>query len=315
MLTRKNDSTILNLLSNRKVTQLTTRGQQIKRNTVPLHKPRKQTVTFTRTTEQDSHYDHLEKMTTTELLSNINQEDKTVPNAVEKIIPHIEKLVDVIVLKLKKGGRLFYMGAGTSGRLGVVDASECPPTFGVSPETVIGIIAGGDDAIRNAVEFAEDSSTQGWEDLSSHNISDNDVVIGIAASGTTPYVISALEKCNARNITTGCITCNEGSPLALTAVYPIVPIVGPEFVTGSSRMKAGTAQKLVLNMISTATMIKLGHIKGNKMVDMQLSNEKLVQRGTNMIMTSLDIPEKEANTLLLTYGSVRKAIHEYHAHK
>ena len=315
MLTRKHDLTTVNLLSDSVVAQLTIHEEQIKRNTVPLHKTKPHTVTFTRTTEQDSHYDDLEKMTTTELLSNINNEDKTVPNAVERVIPEIEKLVDIVVSKLEKGGRLFYMGAGTSGRLGVVDASECPPTFGVSPEMVIGLIAGGDDAIRNAVEFAEDSSNQGWEDLNSHNISAKDVVIGIAASGTTPYVISALKECNNRGITTGCITCNEGSPLALTAIYPIVPVVGPEFVTGSSRMKAGTAQKLVLNMISTATMIKLGHIKGNKMVDMQLSNEKLVQRGTNMIMASLNIPEEEANTLLLTYGSVRKAINEYHAHK
>ena len=268
-----------------------------------------------KTTEQDSNYNHLEKMSISELLININKEDKTVPNAVEKVIPHIENLVNAIVSKLEKGGRLFYMGAGTSGRLGVVDASECPPTFGVPPETVIGIIAGGDNAIRNAVEFAEDNNDQGWKDLKSNNITKKDIVIGIAASGTTPYVISALKKCNEEGIITGCITCNEGSPLALTAIFPVVPVVGPEFVTGSSRMKAGTAQKLVLNMISTATMIKLGHIKGNKMVDMQLSNEKLVQRGTNMIMTSLDISEKEANSLLLTYGSVRKAINKYHAHK
>lgn len=271
-------------------------------------------MTFIRTTEQDSHYNNLEEMTTQELLSNINKEDKTVANAVEKVIPHIENLVNAIVSKLEKGGRLFYMGAGTSGRLGVVDASECPPTFGVSPETVIGLIAGGDHAIRNAVEFAEDSKDQGWEDLKSNNITKKDIVIGIAASGTTPYVISALKKCNEKGIVTACITCNEGSPLALTAMLPIVPVVGPEFITGSSRMKAGTAQKLVLNMISTASMIKLGHIKGNKMVDMQLSNEKLVKRGTNMIMTSLDISEKEAKKLLITYGSVRKAIDGHHAH-
>ncbi len=269
---------------------------------------------FTRTTEQDSNYNHLEAMTTEELLSSINDEDKTVPMAVAKALPEIKNLVDAIVPKLADGGRLFYMGAGTSGRLGVVDASECPPTFGVSKDIVIGLIAGGDKAIRDAVEFAEDSTNQGWEDLQKHHISTKDVVIGIAASGTTPYVISALKKCNENNISTGCITCNEGSPLAVTAQNPIVVVVGPEFVTGSSRMKAGTAQKLVLNMISTAVMIKLGHVKGNKMVDMQLSNDKLVDRGTKMVMRELKIEEPEANALLLKYGSVRKAVENY-AHK
>jgi len=221
-------------------------------------------VTFTKTTEQDSNHDHLELMSTNALLVNINKEDQTVPQAVEKVIPQIEALVDQIVPKLKNGGRLFYMGAGTSGRLGVVDASECPPTFGVASDVVIGLIAGGDKAIRNAVEFAEDSTNQGWQDLQTHNVSERDVVIGIAASGTTPYVISALETCNRNNIVTGCISCNANSPLSTTAQYPIDVVVGPEFVTGSSRMKAGTAQKLVLNMISTATMIKLGHVKGLK---------------------------------------------------
>lgn len=268
-------------------------------------------TSFTRTTEQDSNYDHLEKMTTSELLTNINREDKTVPNAVEKVIPQIERLVDQIVAKLRNGGRLFYIGAGTSGRLGVVDASECPPTFGVSPDLVVGLIAGGDEAIRNAVEFAEDSDLQGWKDLQENKISSRDVVIGIAASGTTPYVIGALKECNKNNIVTGCITCNSGSPLAENATFPIEVVVGPEFVTGSSRMKAGTAQKLVLNMISTATMIQLGHVKGNKMVDMQLSNHKLVGRGTTMIMNALNIKEKEANALLLKHGSVRKAIDNY----
>lgn len=268
-------------------------------------------MTFIKTTEQDSNHDHLETMTTGDLLKNINLEDQTVPHAVQKSLPEIEHLVNQVVSKLENGGRLFYMGAGTSGRLGVVDASECPPTFGVAPDVVIGLIAGGDDAIRNAVEFAEDSENQGWKDLQEHNISKKDVVIGIAASGTTPYVIGALQTCNENNIITGCITCNEGSPLALAASYPIVVVVGPEFVTGSSRMKAGTAQKLVLNMISTATMIKLGHVKGNKMVDMQLSNHKLVGRGTKMIMDALNIEEKEANNLLLKYGSVRKAIEHY----
>ena len=268
-------------------------------------------MSFTKTTEQDSNYNHLEKMSISELLSNINNEDKTVPLAVEKAIPQIELLVEIIVNKLKKGGRIFYLGAGTSGRLGIVDASECPPTFGVSHDLVIGLIAGGDTAIRKAVEFAEDSLTQGWEDLKLYNVSTDDVVIGIAASGTTPYVISALKECNNRNIVTGCITCNKNSPLSNTAKYPIEVIVGPEFVTGSSRMKAGTAQKLVLNMITTTTMIQLGHIKGNKMVDMQLSNNKLVDRGTKMIMTELNITEEKAKDLLNKYKNVRLAIKNY----
>jgi len=268
-------------------------------------------MSFIKTTEQASNYNHLEKMSITEVLSNINKEDTTVPEAVEKSIPQIELLVSQIIEKLKIGGRLFYMGAGTSGRLGVVDASECPPTFGVSHDLVIGLIAGGDPAIRKAVEFAEDDTTQGWKDLETHQISEKDVVIGIAASGTTPYVIGALKKCNESNIITGCITCNEGSPLATTAQYPIVVTVGPEFITGSSRMKAGTAQKLVLNMISTATMIQLGKVKGNKMVDMQLSNSKLVDRGTRMIMEELKIERELAATLLEKYGSVRNAIQNY----
>ncbi|MEL0457555.1 N-acetylmuramic acid 6-phosphate etherase [Flavobacteriaceae bacterium SZ-1-7] len=266
---------------------------------------------FTKTTEQDSNYNHLEKMSVSELLKNINNEDKTVPLAVEKALPEIERLVEQIVSKLKIGGRLFYMGAGTSGRLGILDASECPPTFGVSHDLVIGLIAGGDSAIRKAVEFAEDSLTQGWEDLQKYNINSNDVVVGIAASGTTPYVISALERCNENNIITGCITCNHNSPLSQTAQFPIEVIVGPEFVTGSSRMKAGTAQKLVLNMITTSTMIQLGHIKGNKMVDMQLSNNKLVNRGTRMIMTELNISQNEAEALLEKYKNVRLAIQNY----
>jgi len=266
---------------------------------------------FIKTTEQDSNYNHLEKMNIIELLININAEDQTVPVAVEKAIPQIEKLVKVIVHQLNQGGRLFYIGAGTSGRLGILDASECPPTFGVPHELVIGIIAGGDSAIRKAVEFAEDSITQGWEDLKTHNISNKDVVVGIAASGTTPYVIAALEACNKHDISTGCITCNHNSPLSLTAKYPIELIVGPEFVTGSSRMKAGTAQKLVLNMITTSTMIQLGHIKGNKMVDMQLSNNKLVDRGVRMIMNELDITQEEAQKLLNKYGNVRNSIKNY----
>ncbi|GAA4238084.1 N-acetylmuramic acid 6-phosphate etherase [Postechiella marina] len=266
---------------------------------------------FTKTTEQDSKYSHLEKMSLSKLLENINNEDKTVPIAVQKAIPQIEALVNQIVIKLKEGGRLFYLGAGTSGRLGIVDASECPPTFGVSHELVVGLIAGGDTAIRKAVEFAEDSTTQGWQDLLKNNITNKDVVIGIAASGTTPYVISALKKCNKNNIITGCITCNHNSPLSQTAKYPIEAIVGPEFITGSSRMKAGTAQKLILNMITTSTMIQLGHIKGNKMVDMQLSNNKLVDRGTKMIMSELKISQTEALSLLNKYKNVRIAIQNY----
>jgi len=268
-------------------------------------------MTFIKTTEQDSKYNHLEKMSISDLLSNINNEDKTVPWAVEKSLPQIACLTEQTVKKLKNGGRLFYIGAGTSGRLGVLDASECPPTFGVSYELVIGIIAGGDVAIRNAVEFTEDSKTLGWLDLQKHGISDKDVVIGIAASGTTPYVISALEKCNENNITTGCITCNKNSPLANVALFPIEVIVGSEFVTGSSRMKAGTAQKLVLNMISTATMIRLGKIKGNKMVDMQLSNKKLIERGQKMLAVELNIDQKEAAVLLEKYGNVRNSIKNY----
>jgi N-acetylmuramic acid 6-phosphate etherase len=268
-------------------------------------------MNFTKTTEQSSKYEHLEKMSVSELLTNINNEDKTVPLAVEKALPQIESLVSKVVEKMKLGGRLFYIGAGTSGRLGIVDASECPPTFGVPFDLVNGIIAGGDKAIRKAVENAEDNTTQAWIDLQEQNISENDVVIGIAASGTTPYVIEGLKKCNKNNIITGCVTCNEGSPLALTANFPIVVVVGPEFVTGSSRMKAGTAQKLVLNMISTATMIQLGKVKGNKMVDMQLSNDKLVDRGVKMIMSEIPVDYEKASQLLKEFGSVRKAVEEF----
>ena len=268
-------------------------------------------MTFTKTTEQSSKYEHLEKMSVQELLFNINQEDKTVPLAVEKSLPQIETLVAEIVAKMKLGGRLFYIGAGTSGRLGVVDASECPPTFGVPFDLVNGIIAGGDKAIRRAVENAEDNPTQAWLDLKEHNINENDVVIGIAASGTTPYVIGGLKACNENNITTGSISCNAGSPLSQTAKFPIEVIVGPEFVTGSSRMKAGTAQKLVLNMISTASMIQLGKVKGNKMVDMQLSNNKLVDRGVKMIMGEIPVSYEEAAELLAKYGSVRKAVDNF----
>ena len=289
--------------------------QHEKKDTATATNAKNKNMTFIKTTEQDSNYNNLEQMSLNELLTNINSEDHLVPIAVKKAIPQIEKLTEQIILKLKSGGRLFYMGAGTSGRLGVVDASECPPTFGVSDDLVIGLIAGGEKAIRKAVENAEDSKTQGWKDLETYNISKKDVVIGIAASGTTPYVISALEQCNSNNIITGCITCNASSPLAQTAQFPIEITVGPEFLTGSSRMKAGTAQKLVLNMISTSTMIQLGKVKGNKMVDMQLSNSKLIQRGTDMITSELNISQVEAKALLLKYKNVRSAIQNYYANK
>lgn len=265
-------------------------------------------MAFTKTTEQASKYEHLEKMSVQELLININKEDKIVPNAVEKALPQIENLVAQIIPKMKLGGRLFYIGAGTSGRLGVLDASECPPTFGVPFDLVVGIIAGGDTAIRKAVENAEDNDTQAWKDLQEYDINENDVVVGIAASGTTPYVIAGLKECNKNNIITGSISCNADSPLSQTAQFPIDVVVGPEFVTGSSRMKAGTAQKLVLNMITTATMIQLGKVKGNKMVDMQLSNTKLVDRGVKMIMGEIPVTYDEAAALLKEHGSVRKAV-------
>jgi len=262
-------------------------------------------------TEKTSNYNDLEKMSTSNLLSNINKEDKTVPDSVEKEIPAIEKLVDEIVSKMEIGGRLFYIGAGTSGRLGVLDASECPPTFGVSDQMVIGLIAGGDTALRNAVENAEDDKEQAWSDLEPYKISEKDVLVGIAASGTTPYVIGGIQKARENGIATGCVTCSSGSPLAQASEFPIEVITGPEFVTGSTRMKAGTAQKLVLNMISTSVMIKLGRVKGNKMVDMQLSNKKLVGRGTRMIMEELNVEEDQAARLLQEYGSVRAAVKNY----
>jgi N-acetylmuramic acid 6-phosphate etherase len=268
-------------------------------------------MTFIKTTEQSSKYDNLEQMTIQELLFNINSEDKTVAFAVEKALPQIEKLVSATVEKLKIGGRIFYIGAGTSGRLGVVDASECPPTFGVSFDLVNGIIAGGDKAIRRAVENAEDNVAQAWLDLQHHKINENDVVIGIAASGTTPYVIGGLQKCNENNILTGSISCNAESPISRIANFPIDVVVGPEFVTGSSRMKAGTAQKMVLNMISTATMIQLGKVKGNKMVDMQLSNSKLVDRGAKMIMSEIPVNYEKAAELLSEFGSVRRAVENF----
>ncbi len=268
-------------------------------------------MNFVKITEQASKYEHLEQMLLADLLININNEDKIVPNAVEKAVPQIQNLVAQIVTKMKLGGRLFYIGAGTSGRLGILDASECPPTFGVSADVVIGIIAGGDAAIRKAVENAEDSTTQAWIDLKAYDITSKDIVVGIAASGTTPYVIAGLQECTKNDIATGCITCNEGSPLAVAAKFPVEVVVGPEFVTGSSRMKAGTAQKLVLNMISTATMIQLGKVKGNKMVDMQLSNDKLVDRAIKMLIEELKVDYETGSELIYKYGSVRNAVKNF----
>jgi N-acetylmuramic acid 6-phosphate etherase len=259
-------------------------------------------------TEAPSNYDNLEQMSVRDILVNMNKEDTSVPKAVARAMPQIEALVPEIVKQMQKGGRLFYVGAGTSGRLGIVDASECPPTFGVPQGWVIGIIAGGDSAIREAVEFAEDDKEQGWKDLQEFQINHKDIVIGLAASGTTPYVIGAVAEATNHGLVTGCITCNRGTALAKAAVFPIEVIPGPEFVTGSTRLKAGTAQKLVLNMISTAVMIKLGRVKGNKMVDMQLSNNKLVDRGTRMVMEELSIGRREAEELLERFGSVRKVI-------
>lgn len=261
-----------------------------------------------RTTEQSSLYHHLEKMSTDELLKSINEQDQTVSLAIKKVLPKIKKVVNEAFKEMKNGGRLFYLGAGTSGRLGIVDASECPPTFGVPHGLVIGIIAGGDTAIRKAVEFAEDDTQQGWKDLQNYKLTKNDFIIGIAASGSTPYVLGALKKANINGNKTACIVCNKNSAIALEAQFPIEVVVGPEFVTGSTRMKAGTAQKLVLNMISTSLMIKLGKVKGNKMVDMQLSNNKLIDRGIKMIMDELKINETKAKQLLKHHGNVRNAI-------
>jgi N-acetylmuramic acid 6-phosphate etherase len=266
------------------------------------------------TTEASSLYSDLDKMSTHDLLVNMNNEDKKVPNAVEKVIPQIEKLVEAIVSKMKVGGRLFYIGAGTSGRLGVVDASEIPPTYGVPHGQVVGLIAGGDKAIRKAVENAEDDREQAWIDLQEYKINSNDVLIGIAASGRTPYVIGGLETARKNGIITGCIACNSPTEVAKHSDFPIEVIAGPEFVTGSTRMKSGTAQKLVLNMISTSVMIRLGKVKGNKMVDMQLTNYKLVGRGTKMVMDELGIPEAEAEQLLRQHGSVRKAVESRKGH-
>jgi N-acetylmuramic acid 6-phosphate etherase len=266
---------------------------------------------FIRITESDSKYDRLEKMSTAKLLGSINREDQTVPVAVKKALPQLKKLVDAAFERMKQGGRLFYIGAGTSGRLGIVDASECPPTFGVPHGMVIGLIAGGDAAIRKAVEFAEDDEKQGWKDLKEYKIGRKDIVVGIAASGSTPYVAGALKEARKQGVLTGCIVCNTGSRVAAEAEFPVEAVVGPEFVTGSTRMKSGTAQKLVLNMLSTALMIKLGRVKGNRMVDMQLSNNKLIDRGTRMIMDELKLSERAAAALLKKHGSVRLAVSSF----
>ena len=259
-------------------------------------------------TEQSSLYDKLDHMSTQELLTHMNAEDHKVPQIIQGIIPQISEVVEHVYAQMKEGGRLFYLGSGTSGRLGIVDASECPPTYGVPHGLVVGIIAGGDSAIRKAVEFAEDSTEQGWKDLQEHKVSSADFVIGITASGTTPYVLGAVEAARKAGIPTAGITCNPGAPLSQLVDHPIEAVVGPEFVTGSTRMKAGTAQKLILNMISTSVMIRLGRVKGNKMVDMQLSNHKLVGRGTRMIMDETQLDEATAKDLLLKHGSVRKAL-------
>ena len=264
-----------------------------------------------RITEMASTYRHLEKMSVNELLVNMNREDRTVPDAVEKAIPQIEKLVQAIVQKMQNGGRLFYIGAGTSGRLGVLDASECPPTYGVPKNLIIGIIAGGDVALRNSVESAEDHQLQAWHDLKAFDIDAADIVVGIAASGTTPYVIEGLKKCRSEGIATACITCNPRSLLAEVSDFPVEIVTGPEFVTGSTRMKAGTAQKLALNMISTSVMIQMGRVLDNIMVDMQLSNHKLIDRGIKMIMKQLNVSYPEANNLLQKHGNVRNVLNNH----
>jgi N-acetylmuramic acid 6-phosphate etherase len=269
-------------------------------------------MSFIKITEQPSQYRHLEKMSVAEIIAGINKEDKKIADAVEKALPQIESLINELTDKMLAGGRLFYIGAGTSGRLGILDASECPPTYGVPPSLVVGIIAGGSKAITNAVEFAEDDMEKGWKDLKAHRVSKADVVIGIASSGTTPYVICALQKCRKKGITTGSISCNPDSPLSSYADFPVEVVVGPEFVTGSTRMKSGTAQKMVLNMISTTAMIQIGRVEDNKMVNMQLTNEKLVNRGIEMLMEKAGIRDVfAAKELLLKYGSVKKAIDNY----
>ena len=262
-------------------------------------------------TEKTSRYDQIEEMSSLDVVTNINKEDQTVAKAVEAVLPSVAVLIDQIAERMKRGGRLFYIGSGTSGRLGIVDASECPPTFGVPHDLVIGIIAGGDGAIRKAVEFAEDDEIQAWKDILPFDPDENDSVVGIAASGTTPYVIGGVEEAKKRGLLTGCVTCSSGSPLGEAVDFPVEVVVGPEFITGSTRMKSGTAQKMILNMITTGVMIRLGRIKGNKMVDMQLTNKKLEQRGVRMLMHELSIEEDTATELLEKHGSVRAAIEAY----
>lgn len=266
---------------------------------------------FIKTTEQESHYDNIEKMSIKEIIQAINTEDKTIADAVNKELEAIEVLAQAMTDALLNGGRIFYIGAGTSGRLGILDASECPPTFGVDKGLVIGLIAGGDSAIRDAVEFAEDSMDDGWNDLLSYTINKKDIVIGLAASGTTPYVLGALQECKKHGIATGSITCNLGNPIAKEADYPVTVVVGPEFITGSSRMKAGTAQKMILNMLSTTSMIKFGRVKGNKMIDMQLSNNKLIDRAIRILKQELGISTNEAQRWIERYPNVRDAIKAY----
>lgn len=272
-------------------------------------------MSFEKITEVDSHYNDLEKTSTAGLLSQMHTEDLKAVAAVEKVLPEVERTIEKIVAQLQNGGRLFYVGAGTSGRLGVLDASECPPTFGSSPDQVVGLIAGGDTALRHSIENAEDSQDQGWKDLQEYQISSEDFVVGIAASGTTPYVVEALRLCQQNHVPTAGICCNPKSPLTQVSDYPIEVVVGPEFVTGSSRLKAGTAQKLILNMISTITMIRLGRVRGNKMVDMQIKNDKLHRRAVQMIVEETQVSESQAEALLDEMGSVRKAIDWYHQSK
>jgi len=262
-------------------------------------------------TEASSNYNNLEQFSTRALLEGINSQDQLVPQAIAQITSHLENFIEACYERMQQGGRLFYIGAGTSGRLGIVDASECPPTFGVDAGRVIGLIAGGDSAIRKAVEFAEDDTQQGWKDILEHQPTAIDTIVGIAASGTTPYVLGAIQAANENGLLTAGLSCNPGSPLSELAQHALTPVVGPEFITGSTRMKSGTAQKLVLNMISTSLMIKLGHVKGNRMVDMQLSNEKLVDRGAKMVAAELNIETEEAQKWLLQFGSVRKAVEAF----
>lgn len=265
-------------------------------------------MAFRKVTEETSHYRHLEKMTIKEIVTGINKEDQVVAGAVFEVLDDIERLIEAVSEKMLEGGRLFYIGAGTSGRLGILDASECPPTYGVPVGLVVGVIAGGEKAMVNAIEKAEDDDEQGWLDLEAHEINSGDFVVGIATSGTTPYVIGALKRCREKGIATGSISCNPGSPVSAVADFPVEVIVGPEFITGSTRMKSGTATKMVLNMISTASMIRLGRVEDNKMVNMQLTNEKIIERGTRILMEKSSLAYDDARDMLLKYKSVKKAL-------